>query len=140
MADIAKRIRHIDHAMLMTHGAQGHINGRPMSSTHELDHSGDTFFFTWDDSSLVREIERDPKVALAYQGGRQRLGAPGVHVNIEGTATVVRDRAQFVEHWSPDLERWFGQGLDTPGLVMIRVHARRVHYWDGAAEGEIDVA
>lgn len=140
IADIARKIRQIDFAMLMTHDPHGHITGRPMSNNRDLDYRGDSFFFAWEDSQLVRDIQRNPKVALAFQGGRFLLGAPGVHINVEGTASVVRDRQQFRAHWSPDLLRWFEQGVDTPGLVMIRVHARRVHYWDGAEEGEIDVA
>src|SRR5690606_37282672 len=140
LADIARKMRHIDIAMLMTHGPQGHIAGRPMSNNREVDYHGNSYYFAWDDSQIVRDIEKDPKVALAFQGGRHMLGTPGVHINVEGTATLIRDRKLFLEHWNKDLERWFEQGVDTPGLVMIKVHARRVHYWDGSEEGEIDVA
>ncbi len=140
ITDIARKIRQMDIAMLMTHDPHGHITGRPMSHNRELDYRGDSFFFAWDDSQLVRDIERDPKVALAFQGGRHLLGGPGIHINVEGMARVVRDRRQFLPHWNPSLQRWFDAGIDTPGLVMIHVHARRVHYWEGAEEGEIDVA
>ncbi len=36
-----------------------------------------------------------------------------------------------------DLDRYFPDGIDTPGVVMIRVHAERIRYWDGEDEGEI---
>ena len=49
----------------------------------------------------------------------------------------MRDKAIFAEHWDPSLDRWFPQGVDTEGLVMIAVKARRLHYWDGEDEGEI---
>lgn len=140
LADIARKLRSIDFAMLMTHGPQGHITGRLMSNSNGADAHGDWYYFTWEDSPLVSDIERDPKVALAFQGERHLLGGPAIHINVEGTATVVRDPRQFGEHWSPGLERWFERGVYTPGLVMIRVHARRVHYWEGVEEGEIDVA
>ena len=29
--------------------------------------------------------------------------------------------------------------MDTPGLVLMKVHAHRLHYWDGYSEGEIDL-
>ena len=33
---------------------------------------------------------------------------------------------------------WFKEGVDTPGLVLIKVHARRIKYWDGVkGEGEL---
>ena len=54
-------------------------------------------------------------------------------------ATLVHDKERFAEHWTKGLDMWFPQGIDTPGLVMIHVHADRVHYWDGEDEGEIRV-
>lgn len=45
----------------------------------------------------------------------------------------------MAQHWVKDLERWFEQGVDTPGLVLIHVRAIRVHYWDGEDQGEIAV-
>jgi general stress protein 26 len=43
------------------------------------------------------------------------------------------------EHWVPDLERWFDRGVDTPGLVLIKVQAARITYWDGNEEGEVSL-
>jgi general stress protein 26 len=53
---------------------------------------------------------------------------------------VIRDQAQFVAHWVPDLEAWFEQGVDTPGLVLIKVHAKRIKFWEGEDEGEVTLA
>ena len=49
----------------------------------------------------------------------------------------MRDKARFAEHWDKSLDRWFPQGIDTPGMVMIEVDANRIHYWDGEDEGEV---
>jgi general stress protein 26 len=32
------------------------------------------------------------------------------------------------------------RGIDTPRLVLLKVTAERIHYWDGGEEGEIEVA
>ena len=34
---------------------------------------------------------------------------------------------------------FLGRGPDTPGLVLIKVHAKRIHYWDGDDSGELRV-
>ena len=48
-----------------------------------------------------------------------------------------RDKAAFEAHWNRELDHWFQQGIDTPGLVMIKVVARRISLWDGDNEAEI---
>lgn len=52
---------------------------------------------------------------------------------------MIRGKARFVEHWTSELDVWFQDGVDTPGVVMIHVHAERVHYWDGEDQGEVQV-
>lgn len=48
-----------------------------------------------------------------------------------------KDKAVFKEHWTKDLDGWFKDGIDTKGVVLIKVSAVRVHYWDGEDEGEV---
>jgi len=50
---------------------------------------------------------------------------------------LIDDRATFEEHWVPELEYWFKEGIDTPGMIMIHVHADRIDYWDGMEAGEV---
>jgi len=79
-------------------------------------------------------------VALSYQGKAGLMGIvgkPGMFIHVEGVARLVHDKARFAEHWRKELEMWFKDGIDTPGLVMIEVEARRIHYWDGMDEGEV---
>ena len=137
LADIAEMMRDIDFAMLSTHSDGGTIASRPMSNNRDVDYDGDNWFFTSDDTRLVADIEADPKVGLGFQGKAGMLGLKPVFVSIEGTAELIRDKAQFEAHWNKDLERWFEQGVDTPGLVLIKVHGERAHYWDGEEQGDL---
>ena len=45
---------------------------------------------------------------------------------MEGRAELIRDRATFQQHWRPDLDKWFEKGVDTPGLVLLKVRATRI--------------
>ncbi len=76
--------------------------------------------------------------SLAFSVEPGLLDGAGLFVAVEGKAAVIRDKAQFKAHWTPDLEVWFQQGIDTPGLVLLQVHARRIKYWEGEEEGEIE--
>lgn len=138
IADLAEKMKDIDFTMLATHH-DGAIAARPMSNNREVSWDGDSWYFTWEDSLMIADIERDPRVTLTFQGGAGLLGMRPFFVAVEGDADIVRDRAQFVEHWSKGLDRWFNQGPDTPGVAMIHVRATRAHYWDGEDEGEVPV-
>jgi general stress protein 26 len=133
LTDIAEKMRDIDIAMLSTKTDGGAIAARPMSNNREVDYDGDSYYFTWEQSRMVSDIRRDPKVGLAFQGRH------GFSVAVEGQAEVVKEKASFEEHWTEGLDAWFEQGVDTPGLVMIKVRAERVHYWDGEDNGEVRV-
>lgn len=137
LEQLAEKMKDIDFAMLATHTEGGRIGARPMSNNRDVDYDGDSYYFTTDDTLMVRDIEHEPKVGLSFQGKAGLLNHRPLFVAIEGRADLIRDKARFDAHWNGDLDRWFEQGVDTPGLVMIKVHAERVHYWDGEDEGEI---
>ncbi len=139
MKDLSKAMGKIDFAMLTTRTDGGQLATRPMSNNGDVEYDGDSFYFSRDSARTVTDIARDPKVALAFQGSGGLLGRPPLFVAVEGVAEIVRDKAEFVAHWTTDLERWFSKGVDTPGMVMIHLHADRIHYWDGSDEGELAV-
>jgi general stress protein 26 len=137
LSDIAEKMRDIDIAMLSTHTDGGAIASRPMSNNRDVEFDGDSYYFTWEASRMVSDIGRDPKVTLSFQGSSGLLGTTPFLVAVEGTAEVIRDKARFEEHWNSDLERYFPDGIDTPGVVMLKVNATRVHYWNGEEDGEV---
>jgi general stress protein 26 len=138
LKDISEKVRDIDFAMLLTHTESGEIAGRPMSNNRDVEYDGDSFFFTLERTRSVANIECDPKVALSYAGSKGLLGQPPVFIAIQGDAELIREKAEFEAHYIKDLDRWFENGVDTPGLVLIKVHATRLHYWDGENEGEVE--
>ncbi|MGN6496474.1 MAG: pyridoxamine 5'-phosphate oxidase family protein [Tsuneonella sp.] len=142
LSDISEAMKSIDFCTLATHAPGGTIGARPMSNNREVDYDGDAWFFTYQDRQMVADIERDAQVGVTYLGSaglKGILGAPGQFIHVEGQAKVIRDKARFAEHWDTSLDRWFPDGIDTPGTVMIEVSASRIHYWDGEDEGEVSL-
>lgn len=133
LAQLAEKMRHIDIAMLTTRTDGDALAGRPMSNNGEVDYDGDSWYFTWEKSRMVGDIRRSPKVSLAFQGDK------AFHVAVEGQAELIQDKAAFKAHWTSDLDEWFKDGVDTEGLMLIKVHAQRIHYWNGEEEGEVPV-
>lgn len=137
LAEIAEKMRDIDFTMLSTRTADGSIAARPMSNNREVDYDGDSYFFACDDTRLVSDIEADSRVGLGFQGKSGILGQRPFFLAIEGQAELIRDKGRLAEHWTKGLDFWFKEGVDTPGLTLIKVHGERAHYWDGGEEGEL---
>ena len=137
LSDISEKMRDIDFAILSTRTSGGALSGRPMSNNRQVEYDGDNFFFTCDHHGSVKDIENDPNVGVGYQSKSGMLGMKPFFITIEGRAELIRDKGKFAEHWTKDLEAWFKEGIDTPGLTLIKVRAQRLHYWDGYDEGEI---
>ena len=139
LEDISEKMRDIDFAVLSTRTEGGAIAGRPMSNNRQVEFDGDSYFFTLESTRTVGDIKRDPSVGLTYQSKAGMLGMKPFFITIEGQAELIQDKDRFADHWTKDLDAWFKDGIDTPGLTLVKVHAERLHYWDGFDEGEIDI-
>ncbi len=138
LADLAEKMAEIDFTMLMTRSVSGDIAGRPMSNNGDVTYAGESFFFTYEQTHTVADIRRDPKVTLVFSGGKSLFGGrPGLFINVEGTALLSHDKGEFAAHWAKAMDDWFPQGIDTPGIVLIRVQATRIAWWKGEEEGEL---
>jgi general stress protein 26 len=138
LADIAQDMAGFDIAILSTHTENGEIANRPMSNNGDVAYDGTSYYFSYEQARAISDIERDPKVALGFSS-EAGLFSEGIYVAVEGTAELIRDKAAFQQHWTSDLDNWFvfDKGVDTPGIVLIQVKAKRVTYWKGRDEGEV---
>lgn len=137
--DLAKKMKDIDFCMFSTKTDGGLIASRPMSNNGDVEYDGVSWFFTYENTRLVRDLSQDRHAELGFSGAKSMLGKPGIFVSVQGDAELIRDKNQFEEHWTKDLDRWFPDGIDTPQIVLIKVRATRIHYWDGEDQGEVRV-
>ena len=137
LPELSKKMAKLDFAMMATRSAAGVLTARPMSNNGDVAYEGDSYFFAYAHSRKAAELRADPYVTLAYTGAAGMLGGPPLFVTVEGSAALIDDKAVFAEHWTKDLDRYFPDGIDTPGVVMIQVTAKAIRYWDGNDEGTI---
>ncbi|WP_439555628.1 pyridoxamine 5'-phosphate oxidase family protein [Dyadobacter sp.] len=131
LKDVAEIMKDLDICMLTTTTSNGMLTSRPMSNNRQVEYDGNSYFFTWEGSRMVSDIEMDSGVNLSFNGDND------IYISIAGKADVTRDREKMEEHWVEELEMWFEDGLDTPGIAMISVAAKQIKYWQGEEEGEL---
>lgn len=122
VADLVSRARV---AMLTTTTQEGRHVSRPMG-LQEADFDGDLWFFAYDDSAKAAQIRANPQVNVSFSD-------TGNHswTSVAGRARIVHDRRKAEQLWSPTLTAWFPDGLETPGLTLIRIEADTAEYWEG---------
>ncbi|GAA3455011.1 pyridoxamine 5'-phosphate oxidase family protein [Dactylosporangium matsuzakiense] len=122
-AHVTRLIRDGRICMFTTMNADGRHVSRPMA-LQEAEFDGDLWFFVYDDSPKAAEIALNPQVNVSFSTKHDAW------VSLSGTAAVVHDRAKAEQLWSAPLKAWFPDGLDTPGLALIKVTAESAEYWD----------
>ena len=135
LSDISTAMRDIDICMMTTFCKTHGLESRPMSDNQEVAYTGDSFFFAYDHSSVVKQIKADPRVNLGFTA--KPLLGKNLYLSVTGKGETTQDRSEMEKHWVKDVEVWFKDGLDTPGITLIKVRADRIQYWHGIEEGEV---
>ena len=124
VAELAAKIKSVRFAMFTTVDQHGHLTSRPMTN-QELDADGALWFYTSSATDLWENIGANPKVNLAFAEP-----ADSLYVSISGIAERVVERDRIHALWNPMVAAWFPNGVDDPHVVLVRVAARTVQYWD----------
>lgn len=127
---LAKKMKGLDFCMMITQDGRNSYHSRPMSNNGKVEYDGVSWFFTYEDSNKVKQIEADQKVNLIYQTDDM------LFIECYGHASIIKRKSILEEKWVDDLNRWFPQGLDTPGICLIKVEAKRIQFWHKEEEGE----
>ncbi len=131
LEDISQKMRKIDYCMMTTIVEGGQLASRPMSTNGDVEYDGNSYLFSSDKQDVVRELEANREVNLSFTGDQK------LFISVVGEAELIRDREQMKNHWQESLEQWFEDGIDTPGIVMIRVKGKRIKYWQNWDSGEV---
>jgi general stress protein 26 len=101
----------------------GSSGARPMA-VREVDDVGNLWFLSASDTHKDQELAIDPSVRLYFQASSH-----SDFLEINGDATVSRDRARIKQLWEPMLKTWFTDE-DDPRITVIKVAPTDGHYWD----------
>ncbi len=105
--------------------AVGESNGdRPMN-VRQVDDEGNLWFLSASDSRKNQELAIDPSVKLYFQGSKH-----SDFMQLNGQASISRDKEKIEELWSKIVETWFTGGMDDPRVTVIKVAPTEGYYWD----------
>lgn len=108
--------------MLMTHGANAAIDGRPMSVAKQ-DDDGTIYLVTSVDSKKVDELSRVP------QGSLSIANSAGYAI-ISADIRVSQDRQLIGELWQDSWKVWFPDGKDDTTIALLVAHPIEATYWE----------
>lgn len=118
-------------AMLTTLSPEGKLISRPMA-IQEAEFDGDLWFVFSEDSPKAQQIKDEAEVNVSFQ-------AKHAFVSLAGRGNIVRDRAKLEEYWSAGVDAWFPDGIETPGVALLKVESESAQYWE-ASGGPIKMA
>jgi len=107
---------------------QESLSGRPMGINKKIDLDGTMWFFTKKSSYKVEELEKGKKVSITIANTKSNN-----YLMINGSGSVVDDKAKMKELWSPIMKVWFPLGLEDADMTLIKVTPSEVNYWDGSS-------
>ena len=128
---IRAKMKNLDICMMTTTGPKGVLTARPMSNNGDVKYDGDSYFFSYEGSQKIEDIEKDTSVNLSF------IASNDLYIAVEGKAKLIRSKTAMKPHWVSSLNTWFKDGLDTEGIVLIKVSAKKIKYWDRMEQGEI---
>src|SRR5215203_2169826 len=117
-------VEDIKTCMFITNTAGDNDHTRPMA-TIEVEDDGTLWFYTDVRSIKVEEVKDEQTVHLVY-------AHPGksTYLDVWGHATLVTDRQQIVDKWSPIVKAWFPDGIADPNLALLKVQPNETYYWE----------
>jgi general stress protein 26 len=123
-ADVERRLwddiqRHQTGMLGTMDGAPRHF--QPMTAFVEPD-TGEIWFFSRNDTDLVRQIEQGREAMFVYQ-------SKDIYACIGGELSVRFDRARMDKYWNAVVAAWYPDGKDDPHLTMLRLRATDAEVW-----------
>lgn len=104
----------------------GEIQSRPMA-VQDMDEDNCLWFFTHttDKHDKIDEVKENRAVQVSMVDTSNQT-----YYSINGTSTVVTDPDKIDQYWSLVAKAWFPDGKEDPGLVLLKVEAHKLAYWD----------
>lgn len=112
---LAKTMKELDICMITTQGKTAGFSSRPMSNNRDVTFYGDSYFFTYEKTGKIIDLEANPNACLNFESKDE------LYISVIGKAKLIRNKASFAEHWQKSLEQGFPEGIDTKGMVLIHI-------------------
>lgn len=131
---IGEIIEDIGVCMLTSINQIGGLHSRPMY-VQEIDEDGSLWFFTSSESNLMEEINKIPVVNVTFSAfGKDKF------LSATALAYEAYDQKKMQELWTPSLEVWFKDGIETKDITLLRLDLQDVEYWDSPSASMVKVA
>lgn len=135
IGQIAELIQDIDICMFTTTAEDGALTSRPMSNNRKVEWDGDSWFFAPTEGRLVSQLKADPTATTTY-----RAEKGWTFVALAGQGSIEDDPELKKRYWLDELEQWFPNGPEDPGVSLVKFEATAARWWTEKGDGEVELA
>ncbi|MDB4942093.1 MAG: ral stress protein 26 [Labilithrix sp.] len=121
-AKLIEAVKKLDTVMLTTAATDGTMHARPMAVA-DAGEGGEIWFVTGKQSEKTHEAASDSAALVTGQQG-------SLYLTLNGRVEVVEDRARIKALWREPWRAWFPDGVDDPGITLLRLRPEHGEYWD----------
>jgi general stress protein 26 len=104
---------------------EGEGHSQPMTAQMADDEAGPVYFFTSNETDLVRDLGGRGKAMAQFVAKDHKLFAC-----VEGELIADNDRTMIDKLWSPFVAAWFEGGKDDPKLQLLRFEPMDGRVWE----------
>ena len=122
---LAELIESVRFAMLTTHGPDGTLRARPLTTLH-VEH-GPTLrlaFIIPAEGDIAQEVAAQAQVNVSYANP-----AKDIYASVAARAELSEDLARKRELWNAMVQAWFPGGPDDPDSVLLVAELEGAEYW-----------
>lgn len=131
---IREIIEDVEVGMLTTISKEGLPSSRPMQ-VQKVDEQGRIWLFTTSSSLLANQIHLNPRVQITFSDSKKNK-----FLTASAIASTIADVSQMRELWHPSLKAWFPDGLETLGLILLKLNVQEAEYWNSPDSAAVRIA
>ena len=114
-------MKQFEFCMMQIVGGHGSPCCRQMSNNGDVEYDGSSWFYTFEQSDKINQIETNPSVSLIF------LIENMLFIHLYGIAKIIKQKSILTQRWQQNLKGWFANAVEKSGIVLLKIEAKNIN-------------